>query len=287
MPKIQKLAFSFCIQIIEAPRSLKRARSSKGSSTPRQQLQVIPARQRILSKLGLLHSGSLKHLIHIRPAGKTGKAAAPYSSRHHRSAAAKGHGNTQHHSPHQPVKQHALPNVPYSSRHQHSAAAKGLGNAQHRSPHHPVKQHALPRPALSHQLPDMKQHMSKQPTATPGLPQSQTSTAMVARLTTKQLSAGLIEDDIDWLGNNQARPSSDAVSNPEQAWIVQYLEAPGNAEAAACAIDSITVRSQQQRPATNQQRCPAQKSMSSHSMHDLAPDKHGTHALIEADIEWD
>ncbi|DBA81542.1 TPA: Elongin-A [Trebouxia sp. C0004] len=58
------------VEIIEAPRSLKRRKSCNRTSPAKQHVQVIPARQRVLSKLGLLHNSSLKHLVRIRPPRK-------------------------------------------------------------------------------------------------------------------------------------------------------------------------------------------------------------------------
>ena len=175
--------------MIEAPRSLKRHKSSAGS--PREKIQIIPARQRVLSKLGLLHSNSLKHLIQIRPPKRSITQAIKHQLHGSCTMPAKVLmcGLPQRESPQQPV------GLKLSvSRSRGSAKEATVGS------------------------------MARQPRAIAG------SAPFPAMKSVTCPSAGnLVEDEIDWITGNV--PPAGRIYTPqtaEQPWTVQFLEADGD-----------------------------------------------------------
>jgi len=179
-----------CIQIIEAPRSLKRHKSSNRTSPAKQHVQVIPARQRVLSKLGLLHNSSLKHLVRIRPPRKAVQQTARHSLL---PRTLKSPAKTKTASQEQFAKQHAGLKQPSSHK-------KNLNGARSK-PQQPVR------------------HVS-----------STVKTTLLSGQTTAAAPSGaLIEDDIDWMVADAPQANS-LLSLPaqEQTWTVQYLEEHDN-----------------------------------------------------------
>lgn len=179
------------VEMIEAPHSLKRHKSSNRGSHAKQPVQVIPARQRVLSKLGLLHNSSLKHLVRIRPPRKAIQQTAnrPLLMRTFKS----------------PVKtKSAMQEQPPKQR-------TGLKQA---SPH----DRKLLTGATSKQQQSVR-HVS-----------SVVKTELLsARTTAAAPSGALIEDDIDWMMADAPQANS-LLSLPaqEQTWTVQYLEEHDN-----------------------------------------------------------
>lgn len=179
-----------CTQIIEAPRSLKRHKSSNRTSPAKQQVWVIPARQRVLAKLGLLHNSSLKHLVQIRPPRKAvqqtvGRPLSPHTF--------KSPAKTQTASQEQFPKQHA--GLMQTSSH------NGNLNGARSKPQQAVR------------------HVS-----------SKVKTTLLSGQTTAAAPCGaLIEDDIDWMVADGPQANS-LLSLPaqEQTWTVQYLEEHDN-----------------------------------------------------------
>ncbi|KAA6426968.1 MAG: hypothetical protein FRX49_03292 [Trebouxia sp. A1-2] len=178
------------VEIIEAPRALKRNKSSHRTGPAKQHVQVIPARQRVLSKLGLLHNSSLKHLVQIRPPRK---AVQHTASRSLLPRTLKSPAKTMTASQEQFLNQHA-------GLKQTSSQNINLIGARSK-PQQPVR------------------HVS-----------SMVKTKSLSGQTTAAAPSGaLIEDDIDWMTADAPQANS-LLSLPaqEQTWTVQYLEEHDN-----------------------------------------------------------
>ena len=257
------------LQIIEAPPSLKRHKSSSSRGPSKPQVQVIPARQRVLSKLGLLHSSSLKQLVQIRPSklpGQHGATANNSQPRHHN---VRGTDSRQQAvSPHQPVvKRHAcLP---------HTTTATKLSSIQTR----PITQQSSYHGRRGNEtfMVDRGNSISRQ--------QHSKAPAPVLMLKEECTPSGhLVEDDIDW-GAGGAAQARDAEPSPvaEQPWTVQYLEGHDEVDAARDQMLGRNVSS------THSLKQKSQLSVTSSTSRDKAPVKHGTGVAgwIEDDIQWD
>ena len=180
-----------CTQIIEAPRSLKRHKSSNRTSPAKQHVQVIPARQRVLSKLGLLHNSSLKHLVRIWP-------------------------------PRKAVQQTANPPLLMRT---FKSPAKTKTAMQGRPP----KQHAGLKQASSFDRTFLTDAISKSKQPVRHVSSTVKTTLLSAQTAAAAPSGALIEDDIDWMVADAPQANS-LLSLPaqEQTWTVQYLEEHDN-----------------------------------------------------------
>ena len=278
------------LQIIDAPPALKKHRSSNGRGPSKPQVQINPARQRVLSKLGLLHSSSLKQLVQIRP-----KELAPLhrplkSPGQH--GAAGNHSNTKHH----PVKgmdpwqdcvratdsrqQSVSPHQGTVKRQAHLPQAAKLSTVQTQ----PVMQQASHR----------RQKCDNRVMANRGRPINKEQDAWVQppvqRLKRECAPSGqLVEDDIDW-GAGEAPQTTAAApeSVAEQPWTVQYLE--GHDEEINAARDRMLGRRVSQSHALKRRPALSSDSNTCGISGDIAPVKHGTGVAggwVENEIEWD
>lgn len=184
------------VEIIEAPRSLKRPGSSNRTGAPKQHIQVVPARQRVLAKLGLLHNSSLKHLVQIRPP----KRATPQFSS----------GALRQRTPQMPAR-----------------ASAGM----HKLPN---KQHAGLKHSISHgrgfsSCPTDKERYSVKPSKTfKNSSMLMQKPAVTHESEAAATSGALVEDEIDWV-NPGVLPVTNVPSMPaKQPWTVHFLEDCGN-----------------------------------------------------------
>jgi len=176
-------------QIIEAPRSLKRHKSSNRTSPAKQHVQVIPARQRVLSKLGLLHNSSLKHLVQIRPPRKAVQQTA------------------------------SRPLLPRTFK----SPAKTAIQEQFPKQHTGLKQTKL----RERNFLTGARSKSQQPVR--HVSSVVKTTLLSAQTTAAASSGALIEDDIDWMMADAPQANSLlSLPAQEQTWTVQYLEEHGN-----------------------------------------------------------
>ncbi len=179
---------ALCLQIIEAPRSLKRHNCSSSTRTPKQQLQIIPARQRVLSKLGLLHSSSLKQLVQIRPPGKVLPTAATRQQQGTSKSPAKtlGSGWTK-----QPPSQQPAGLKRYTSK----------GNV-----------------FMSQSVRVDKTQTAKQSVLAP----------VATQLASSLPTGNLVEDEIDWMSSDVPQAAHKPVPANLEPWTIRYLEEQGN-----------------------------------------------------------
>lgn len=278
------------LQIIDAPPALKKHRSSNGRGPSKPQVQINPARQRVLSKLGLLHSHSLKQLVQIRPKDLAPLHKALQSPGQHSAAA--NHSNTKN----QPVRgmdpwqdsvratdsrqQSVSSHQGTFKRHTHLPQAAKLSTVQT----HLVMQQASHR----------SQKYDNRVMANRGRPintkQDAGVQAPVQRLKSECAPSGqLVEDDIDW-GASDA-PQTTAASPPpvaEQPWTVQYLE--GHDEEIDAARDRMLGRRVSQSHPLKRRPALSSDSNTCGISGDIAPVKHGTGVAggwVENEIEWD
>ena len=237
-------------------------------------MQVIPARQRVLSKLGLLHSSSLKQLVQIRPSklpGQRDAAANNFKPKHH----IVGGMDSQQRpvSPHQAaVKHHAR--VPQAT------TAPKLSS---------VQTQRVIQPALHHgQRCDNNFTVNRGST----INKQQASKAQAPALALKggcTSSGQLVEDDIDWGASEAVQTCAAALPLvAEQPWTVQYLEGhDGNMDAAR---DQMLGRHLSHSHSLKRKSMLPSGSNICSTSRGKAPVKHGTGAAsgwVEDDIEWD
>lgn len=185
------------MQIIEAPRSLKRPRSSNRSGTPKPHIQVVPARQRVLAKLGLLDNSSLKHLVQIRPP----KKVSPQTSS----------GALLRRSP-----QHAPAKAP--------AGTQRLSHQQHAG----VK-HSITNGGGFSSSPTKTKQCSVKPSGTLKNSSVLTQKPAVSNEAEAAVTSGaLVEDEIDWISPGVPQEANMPSLPAKQSWTVRFLEEPGN-----------------------------------------------------------
>lgn len=183
-------------QVIQPTRAFAKHKIHRHASNRKTPQQIIPARQRVLSKLGLLHNSSLKHLVRIRPAGAVPcTPIRPAQSPELRSP-----------------RQEAMPPGAMTQAAARLAAQRGNAKQTQLSP---MQQQHVPRlrsvggvynkHAVAHSSPDNSAAANIQQ---PG-------------------QSGLVEDEIDW---SSSIPVASAVAsdtmqpNSEHCWTTQFLE---------------------------------------------------------------
>lgn len=185
---------AFCpAQVIAPTRAFAKHKASRQAGSTKSPKQIIPARQRVLSKLGLTHNKSLKHLVRIRPA----KAVQPQAIRHA-------------HNIRQAPGQHLQP-APRAS----ATAERPANNDQSKDTVSPQRGLSVQQSKLQHDPVRGQAQRDRGATAAEDMQQS------VAQ-------PGLVEADIDWLPSatsSQTFADHHALQPvAEQPWTVQYLE---------------------------------------------------------------
>lgn len=257
------------LQIIEAPPSLKKHRSSNGRGPSKPKVQVIPARQRVLSKLGLLHSSSLKQLVQIRASKLPGQHGATANNFKPKQESVRG--VEQPGSSHQASARHHAP-VPEAAR------AASLSSVQSQS---------VIQPTL-HQ----GQRCDTSVKVNRGSPIKQDSKTQAPVMMSKEgcnSSGQLVEDDIDW-GAGEAAQTCAAAPPPvaEHPWTVQYLE--GHDKDVDAARDQMLGRHLFHSHSLDRKPLLSSGSNTSSISKGKAPVKHGTGVAsgwVEDEIEWD
>ena len=264
---------AYRLQIIEAPRSLKRQKSSSSRGPSKPQLQVITARQRVLSKLGLLHSSSLRQLVRIRPA----RAPGPHQSAIHSksSQAQKGAILSR-----PPVSLQSS-TVKHKMRLDHATAVQSSPSPGSKTS---VRHQAAPhyQTQCFGQALIAKQSPSRESAAKVHASQPQQATQ--SECTPSQR---LVEDDIDW-GAGVTTQAGLAPPPPEaeqQHWTAQYLEGFDNDIEAS--RDRMLGRNVSQSICVQQKTHIVCSSNMCSTSTAKAPVKHGTAAWVEDDIQWD
>lgn len=278
------------LQIVDAPPALKKHRSSSSRGPSKPQLQINPARQRVLSKLGLLHSSSLKQLVQIRPKELLPLHRPSKSPGQHSAAVNQSNPKYQSATNLDPWQdsvratdsrqQSASPRQGTVKRHAHLPQAAKLSTAQTQPIMHSVTHIA--------QRSDNRVMVNRGRSIT----KEQHAGVQAPVQVLKQQCAPtgqLVEDDIDW-GAGEAPQTTAAAPPPlaEQPWTVQYLE--GHDEEMDAARDQMLGRHVFQSHALTQKPPLSFDSNTSSISRDKAPLKHGTGVAgswVENDIEWD
>lgn len=187
------------LQIIEAPPSQKRHRSSSSRGQSKPKVQIIPARQRVLSKLGLLHSSSLKQLVQIRPPRLPGQCERANHSK----------------AAHCPVRG-------AESRQQSNTcrvAVKRDANSPQAATSSKLSSKSRPVPQRENSVTDPGSLISRQQGVRAQAP---------VRVPKEECtpSGQLVEDDIEWGASEAAQACATVLPHvaSEQPWTVQYLE---------------------------------------------------------------
>lgn len=188
------LRFALSMQVIAPTRAFAKHKVARQSSRAKASDQVVPARQRILSKLGLSHNKSLKQLVRIRPA----RALQPQPGRQ-----LKGHKHSLAVQTHKSRSGNAVTHA----GNPHLSASTSAGRGLHGS---------------LQQLKNLTPSDARQDTVNMqevALPQTST-------LQHSEPQTGLIEADIDWRPAAADTQSLNGHAQPDvdSSWTVQFLE---------------------------------------------------------------